>query len=601
MKTTDLETDLCIVGGGLSGVCAALAAARNGAAVVLIQNRSVLGGNSSSEIRMHIVGANFRRPGARESGLIEELRLDDAIRNPQSSPSLWDILLYDKLREEPRIVLLLDTECIGCTTETIGDEKRISRVLALRNSSEERFEIRARFFADCSGDGRLGMEAGADFRMGREAQSEFCESLAPLEADKETLGSTLLFMARKHDRPMPFIAPSWVRKFTSRDFAKRGLRNYEYGCWWAEWGGHLDTISDSDAIRHELMRIALGIWDYIKNSGEHPASAEWALDWVGTVPGKRESRRFLGPHILTENDLKTGAVFPDQVAFGGWPIDLHPTRGVDAVDEPACTQVHLPHLYSIPLNALFSRNIGNLFFAGRNISATHVAFASTRVMATCALMGQAIGTAVAVGVKSESGNARPYACDLTRNDTLREIQQTLLKDDAFLPGIRNEDPDDVARRAAIIQASSEAEDYPARLVTDGISRDLDAAWGPWSESKVHHWRSLELPAWIEMRWPTPTEIREIHLTFDTGFERSLTLSFSEVSRAGMIRGPQPETVKDYQIYGDGELLLSVVGNSQRKRRHRLPKMVEIQSLRIVVSATNGVQEARLFEIRAYQK
>ena len=590
-----ISADFCIVGGGLSGVCAALAAARNGASVVLIQNRSVLGGNSSSEIRMHIVGANFRRPGARESGLIEELRLEDAVRNPMRSPAMWDVLLYEKVKAEPNITLLLDTECTGCEVEERDGKRRIMGLTALRNSTEDAFEIRAKFFADCSGDGRLGLEAGADFRMGREAVSEYGESLAQPVADNKTLGSTILFMARRHEHPVPFIAPSWVRKFTKEDLANRGCGGtYEYCFWWIEWGGELDTIKDNETIRHELYRIALGVWDYVKNSGEHPHSANWALDWIGSLPGKRESRRFLGEHVLTEQDVRTGRVFDDQVAFGGWPIDLHPPRGVDAVEEKACSHTYLPHLYSIPLRALSSRNVSNLLFAGRNISATHVAFASTRVMATCALMGQAIGTAAAVGLKAPA--PAETVAQLAATPHIEAIQQTLLKDDALLLGIPNCDPLDLAPRA-VITASESA--LPPQNLADGITRELKSEWGSWSDNHNHQWRSASLPAWIELRWPEPVAIGEIHLTFDSQFDRILILTFSESANEGVIRGPQPELVKDYRILGDGEVLFEVANNWQRKRVHLLRKPQTIQSLRIEVASTHGVPEARVFEVRVY--
>lgn len=597
MKTSVLKADFCVVGGGMSGVCAALAAARNGATVVLIQNRSVLGGNSSSEVRLQMVGADRRRPGARESGILEELRLDDAVRNPQCNPSLWDLLLYEKIKEEPRVTLLLDTECDGCLTEEGSMGRRIVQVKATRNSTEERFEINADLFADCSGDGRLGLEAGADFRVGREARSEFGESLARDQADRETLGSTILFMAQKHARPMPFIAPGWVRRFSREDLRRRHVDSYESGCWWVEWGGHLDTIADNDTIRHELLRIALGLWDYIKNSGEHPDSECWALDWVGSIPGKRESRRFLGPMVMTENDVRSGKVFSDTVAFGGWPIDMHPPRGVDSPDEPPAVQITLPHLYGIPLRALFSRNVANLLFAGRNMSATHVAFASTRVIATCAVMGQAVGTAAAVAIK-RSGEERGVRADSVVEGTgLQDVRQTLLKDDAFLPGAVNEDEVDSARQASVCASGHQPGHLPER-VQDGITRDLNVEWGPWSDGCSHHWRSDGMPAWIELCWKEPMVVREVHLTFDSGFERPLSPAFTERARSTMIRGPQPETVKNYQIFGDGKLLETVDGNWQRKRVHRFAA-VAVKTVRIAVSASNGVPEARIFEIRVY--
>ncbi|HRP04109.1 MAG TPA: FAD-dependent oxidoreductase, partial [Opitutaceae bacterium] len=170
MTHHELHADLVVVGGGLAGVCAALSAARNGARVVLLQDRSVLGGNASSEIRMHAVGADFhgRRPGARESGIIEELRLEDAARNPHRSYSQWDLLLYEKIVTEPNITLLLDTTCAGCASVGhFGGQRIIKSIEGVRHSTEDIFTIHAGLFADCSGDGRLGVEAGADFTVGR--------------------------------------------------------------------------------------------------------------------------------------------------------------------------------------------------------------------------------------------------------------------------------------------------------------------------------------------------------------------------------------------------------------------------------------------------
>jgi hypothetical protein len=209
-----LEADVVVVGGGMAGVCAAIAAARNGASVVLIQDRPVLGGNSSSEIRMHIVGADCsggrKDTDARETGILEELRLECAVRNPQRSASMWDLLLYEWVRREPNITLLLNTSCVGVQT---ASENRIAAVIALRNSTEDLFAVKGKIFIDCSGNGRLGVEAGADFRVGREGRDEFGESLAPPKPDDKTMGSSILFITRKYDRPMPFKPPDWIRKF----------------------------------------------------------------------------------------------------------------------------------------------------------------------------------------------------------------------------------------------------------------------------------------------------------------------------------------------------------------------------------------------------
>lgn len=596
MTHHQLETDFVVVGGGIAGMCAALAAARNRTKVVLIQDRSVLGGNASSEIRMHIVGADCHgaRMGARESGIVEELKLEDAARNPHRSYSQWDLLLYEKIISEPNITLLLDTNCHGCEVVKSARGTRITAVRASRHNTEDTFTIRAPVFADCSGDGRLGFEAGADHTVGREARSDYGEPFALDVADHQTLGNSILFTARRHDTPQPFRAPSWVRPFQKHEFKYRPIRTFEFGYWWIEWGGQLDTIKDLPVIRHELLRISLGIWNYIKNSGEHPDSANWTLDWVGAIPGKRESRRFLGAHVLTQQDVTSGRVFPDQVAYGGWWLDLHPPTGIDAIDEQPCLQENLPHLYSIPLRALHSRNVANLFFAGRNISATHVAFASTRVMATCAVMGQAVGTAAALASPLRGSGI----ADIYTDGMVQRLQQQLLKDDAFLLGLVNHDPADRAR-TAVVAASGASPTGSARQVIDGITRELFPHLGLWADGGSHRWESTGLPAWIELTWREPQPLVEIHLTFDSGFQRELILSASDSTSRKVIRGPQPELVCDYDVLLDGREVLSIRDNLLRKRIHRLPAPVSAHSLRIAVRSTHGISHARLFEIRAY--
>lgn len=597
MTEHTLSTDFVVVGGGLAGVCAAIAAARNGAKVVLVQDRSVLGGNASSEVKMHIVGADCHgsRVGARETGIIEELKLEDAARNPHRSYSQWDLLLYEKVAAEPNITLLLDSDCIGCAVETAGNGRRISSARVLCNSTEDIYTITAPYFADCSGDGRLGFDAGADFTVGREAKSEFGESHAVDVADRHTLGSSILFTARKYDSPQPFIAPRWTRRFTRAEFKHRPIPSYEYGYWWFEWGGHLDTLKDNPRIRHELLRIALGIWDYVKNSGDHPESANWALDWVGAVPGKRESRRFLGPHVLTQADVESGRVFEDQVAYGGWWLDLHPPQGVDAIEEEPCQQIHFPHLYTIPLRALYSRNVSNLFFAGRNISATHVAFASTRVMGTCSVMGQAIGTAAALAVRHDR---RGRIAAIFGPRELASLQQTLLRDDAFLPSLVGADAADLARSASV-RATSETDGGAAANVTDGITRELCSHLGPWADGRPHRWESAALPGELDLRWSKPQLISEVRFTFDSGLQRELILSASDWTTRRVVRGPQPELVRDYDVQLDGRVVLSVRGNYLRQRIHRLEQPERASSLRLVVIATNGVPTARVFEVRVY--
>jgi hypothetical protein len=597
MTRVRLEVDVCVAGGGLAGVCAAVAAARHGAKVVLINDRSRLGGNSSSEVKMHVVGANSHksRPGWREGGLIEEFRLDDAVNNPQRSWELWDLLLYGKCISEPNLTLLLDTVLFRAHVE----DGRITTAFARCDKTEHLYEIVAPLYLDCTGDSRLALEAGAEFRFGREAREEFRESLAPESPDAETLGSSILFTSKQHDQPMPFTPPPWARKVTREMLFKRPTNSWEYGYWWIEWGGHLNTIRDNERIRHELLRIVLGVWDYIKNSGDHPESANWAMDWVGMMTGKRGSRRIVGDHMLTQNDLMGLTDEPyDAVAIGGWPMDDHPPGGFDRTDLPPNTSIRTP-IYNIPLRSLYSKNIANLMMAGRNISASHVAFTSTRVMATCAVIGQAAGTAAALCAR-EKLSPRELVKDRNR---LRVFQQTLLRDDQSIVDVTNEDPADLARKARV-RASAETADAPASNLLDGHVRDIP-------KESIHRW-SAPLAGgddtWIELAWEQPQTLREIQITFDTGFHRELTLTSQTNANAGIIRAPQPETVKAYTLLarkgeGDGgdawTSIAEVANNHQRLVRHALPQPITTSTLRLRINATHGDPLARVFEIRAY--
>lgn len=608
LHTETVNVDLVVAGGGLSGVCCALEAARNGCKVMLCQNRPVLGGNASSEVRMHIVGADAHgsrgielETEARESGLMEEIRLRNCVSNPQRSTSMLDLTLYDMCRSEPNLELLLNTEVVGVEM----DGSRIRSVRAERQSTEDIFEISASVFVDCTGDGRLGAEAGAEFRIGREGMDEFNESLAQPKADGMKLGSSLLYQARKHDRPMPFKAPSWARKITKEDMKLRfGLKDphcdlgLEYGFWWMEWGGHLDTIKDNEAIRDELMSILMGVWDYIKNSGNYPDSENWAMEWCGFLPGKRESRRFIGQYVLTEQNVMEATVFDDAIAYGGWWVDTHPPMGVDAPEEPPCSQHHVPYLYEIPLRSCVSKNVENLLFAGRNISATHLAFASTRVMGTCAAMGQGVGAAAVVALRREMLPAELSA----DAQAVADIQQQLLKDDVFLIGVQSRDSADLARLAEVTADSGDA--VP---VLSGQTRSVHGEKGARSERAnegVHRWISKSLPAACTLEWDSPKRIQEVRLVFDSGLHRELTLSMCDAVAKRLLWGqPQPETVRDYTVEVRVDRVWQeierVEGNYLRQRIHRLDVAVTADALRVCVDKTNGAEQARICEVRVY--
>jgi hypothetical protein len=596
MTLVDLECDLLVAGGGPAGVCAALAAARHGARVILVQDRSRLGGNSSSEVKMHVVGANNHRgrPGWREGGLIEELRLDDAAGNPQRSWELWDLLLYDKVISEPGCTLLLDTTVYAAEVS----DGLVQRVMARCDKTEHLYRIRATLFADCTGDARLALEAGATIRWGREARDEFGESLAAETASRTTLGSSILFTARDHGRPMPFTPPRWARKIEKEHLRFRPVSStaWEYGYWWIEWGGVTDTIRDNERIRFELVSIVTGVWDHIKNSGRFPAAETWAMEWIGMVPGKRESRRVEGDHILTQADLEgKNPPFDDPVAIGGWPLDDHPSGGFDLADQEPFTSIPLPQVYNIPLRALYTRDLGNLFMAGRNASCSHVAFSSTRVMATCAAMGQAVGTAAALCARHGLRPRQIYEDEARRG----ELQQTLLRDDQTIRDAKNEDPADLARQARVTASGVHGGSHPENVL-DGEVRNME-------HRLSHRWVAPmgDDGAWLELSWETPQRLGQVQITFDTGFHRELTLTASDGHNAHIVRGPQPETVRDYTVSvrtpgGERVEVARVEGNHQRLRRHEFEPL-EALAIVIHVTATNGSENVSVYEVRCYSR
>ncbi|MGQ9649083.1 MAG: FAD-dependent oxidoreductase [Phycisphaerae bacterium] len=590
-RSNKMEAEVVIVGGGMAGVSAALAALNSGASVILVHDRPVLGGNASSEIRLHILGADEHGArsdtDSRESGIIEEIRLHEVVRNPHRSYGVFDLLLYEMVCRRQGLSVLLNTSCCGAV---MASKSRIAAVLATRPSTQEVFTIKGKMFIDTSGDGRLGAEAGAEFRTGREGRAEFGEDLAPPQPDNQMLGSSILFTTRRYDQPIPFTPPDWALRFpTCEDLPYRSHGSWEWGFWWVEWGGHIDTIRGNEKIRDELIAAALGVWDHIKNSGKHPESANWAIDWFGFIPGKRESRRFVGDHVLIQQEVQRGELFEDGVAYGGWPIDLHPSIGIHSKEKP-CLQIRVP-MYNIPFRCLYSRNIENLFFAGRDASMSHVAFGSTRVMATGSVMGQAAGTAAVMCIRNK---CTPR--ELGRQ-AIGDLQQQLLKGDAYIIGASNGDSLDLARTAEI-RASSETPQGKAANVIDGVTRGV----GP----KTHRWISdpqQKMPQWIELRFRKPGRVREVHLTFDTGLNRSMTLTLSNHQNAKMIRHAQPETVRDYELQildgGGAKTIAQVTGNYLRKKIHRFDP-VTASGLRLKISATNGDASARVFEIRAYE-
>ena len=282
MRRKEYQTDLCVIGGGLAGLCASIAAARHGTKVILIQDRPVLGGNASSEIRMWICGAQRRDlPDVREGGIVEELSLQNYFENPQLSFPVWDGVLYQKAIAEKNLTLLLNTSCFECKMD--GD--RIESVTGWQSNAETYHTVRAAYFADCSGDSILAPLTGAKYRYGREAKAEFVESIPPDEADRKTMGMSCLFQIREYDHPIPFTPPASAYRFLTDDDLPYKSHKLSTNFWWIELGGEWDCIHDTDRCREELLRICYGVWDHMKNHGDHGVE-NWAIDWIGFLPGK---------------------------------------------------------------------------------------------------------------------------------------------------------------------------------------------------------------------------------------------------------------------------------------------------------------------------
>ncbi|MEO6922381.1 MAG: FAD-dependent oxidoreductase, partial [Bryocella sp.] len=451
LREKSFTGDLVIAGGGLSGVCCAITAARAGIRVILVQDRPVLGGNASSEVRLWVLGATSHMGNnnrwAREGGVIDELLVENLWRNPEGNAVLFDALLLEFVRREPRIELLLNTAIDGITRDDAG---RILSATAYCSQNQTRYSLQAPLFCDASGDGILGFLAGAAFRVGAEAKSEFGEGLAPDQPENTLLGHSLYFYSRDTGHPVTYVPPSFALQDITAIPRFRELRITDSGCrlWWLEYGGDRDTVYDTEEIKWELWKVAYGVWDHIKNSGKFPGAETLTLDWVGTIPGKRESRRFEGDMMLTQQDVVEQRTHDDAVSIGGWAIDLHPADGVYS-EKPGCTQWHSKGVFQIPYRTMYSRNIPNLFLTGRLISASHIAFGSTRVMATCAHNGQAVGMAA---VMCTEKHLQPR--DLVQPEPMRELQNRLLRSGQNIPGLIYEAKADKAKLAHICASST---------------------------------------------------------------------------------------------------------------------------------------------------
>lgn len=560
--------DVCVVGGGMAGLCAAIASARSGAKTLLVQDRPVLGGNASSEIRMWICGAHGK--GNKETGILEEIQLDNCLQNPAGNYSIWDAVLWNAAQQQPNLTLLLNTTCCDGGTEPVsGDptQNRLTHIRCWTLTSQTWHTIAAKLFIDCSGDSVLAPISGAEVRWGREARGEFNEDIEPETADRKTMGNTLLIQLRKTDQSVPFVAPPFAYRFDSPDDLPHRIRGVQAdNFWWIELGGLRDTIRDAESIRDDLMRAAWGVWDYIKNRAPTKADAEtWALEWLGSLPGKRENRRYIGGHTLTQNEVRAATTpdyFPDAIAYGGWSMDDHHPAGLLYPGKP--TIFHpAPTPYNLPYRTLFSRNIENLMCAGRNISVTHAALSSTRVMGTCSLLGQAAGTAAAMCVQHGLAPAQLFPSHIT------ELQRRLMLADCSLPG-RSRDLDELARSASC--------DAPALL--GGNDRNDIVA------------RPLGQP--ITFTFPARRRIGALRAVFDSNLANDKRMPCSYPQNPN--RKSVPATlVRRFRIEARAadDTWSTVLADTNHHRLRFIPLNIEADAIRFIAEETHGDADARI--------
>lgn len=581
----EVSTEICVVGGGLAGIAAAIAAARCGRKVVLVGDRPVLGGNASSEIRMWPRGCRGRDNA--ETGILEEIFLENMYRNPTKNFPIWDSILYGKVREEPNITLFLNCSIHDLTMD--GDT--IRSVKGWQLTTYTTVTITAKLFIDCSGDSILAPLSGATYRMGKEAASEYGESIEPEEPSTDTMGASCMIQAIETDRKVSYIPPKWAKKITEEDLEHRGhsladpLMNY----WWMELGGDKDSIKDTESVRDELLSLAFGVWDHIKNADAGEA-ANWDLDFLGFLPGKRESIRYIGDCVMTQGDVEAGGHFDDLIAFGGWPMDDHDPRGFNHHGAPNVNH-HTPTPYGIPYRCLYSKNIRNLMFAGRNISMTHAAPSSGRVMNTCAILGQAAGTAAAMALADGLSPRGIYEMKIAK------LQQKLMEDDCYLPWHKRA----IAPFMANVLVRTADGTSTAHLF-DGIGRNF---------GDEEHGVYLKMREALIFTMRKPEKPEGMRIVFDSDLNRDTCTGQERLKDSALIcNRPKdmepfgfPKTmVREYIITyrdTDGKDVELVHETNNYQRLVKIPMDVYTEEVRFIPLSTWGSEEAHLFACELY--
>lgn len=400
--------EFVVVGGGIAGMCAATAAARLGCKVALVNDRPVLGGNNSAEVRVHLGGHVEIGPN---KGLGRMIREFGHSKKGNAQPAEN----YEDERKQAFIDAEENIDLYPCfrAVEVHKDGDKVAAVLIRNIETAQEIWLEAPLFSDCTGDGTIGFLAGAHYRMGREARHEYGETLAPETSDKLTMGASVQWYSRKNSNVTSFPEFSYGVKFDESNCEKVTM-----GEWKWETGMNYDQIYDAERIRDYGLLVVYSNWSYLKNHlKDNEKYRDRSLEWVAYIAGKRESRRLLGDYILKQDDIDKNVYHEDGSFTASWSIDLHfpdpeNSRRFPGAEFKAATVHNWIYPCTVPYRCLYSRNIENLFMAGRNISVTHVALGTVRVMRTTGMMGEVVGMAAYLCGKHDCSPRQVYQSHL---------------------------------------------------------------------------------------------------------------------------------------------------------------------------------------------
>jgi hypothetical protein len=485
----------------------------------------------------------------------------------------------------------MNTSCLDATVES----GRIHSVTGWQLTTYTYITVEAPLFIDASGDSILAPLVGASYRHGREASGEYGETLTPEKADGCTMGMSIMLAARETDHPVTFTPPPFANVYPD-DSCFAGdmgasvhdqIRDHVIGTsgcnlWWVELGGEGDSLHDADKVREELLACIYGVWDHIKNYWDH-GMENWDLEWVGFLPGKRETRRYEGLYVMTEQDVLSGGHFHDEIAYGGWPLDDHNPYGMRRNEQMNRPSIMIPvtEPYGIPLRSLISKDVPNLMFAGRNISVTHAALSSTRVMGTCAVIGQAAGTAAAVALEKK---IEPQA---VAKEHFQAVQQMRLRDGAFLPHMRRE-ISPLTKQAKFNLCAAEQE-----VLCNGWDR-------PRSETEDNGIRQA-VGECLTFTFDAPQQVSALRLQFDPDYSRksisdnAKMRAFTQKLHTGKDFRPvriANTIVKDFVVHADGVEVARVTDNF--RSLVFVPLSVKAKEISVKWLSTRGAGDVHLF-------